>query len=219
MGQAADPEKAVIDVDATSSTGSLSSDGEPYPAGPLVEGNYVWRPAMPVKTLRAAFGEVDVNSRDSFDEVSELTLTHFLGSGAEGTVYKATYRNGQGETISCAVKFALALPDYNPDTHAAVDLLTQRKHKVPLVVYERERQAQLLLRPKSEQQWLDLAGGRVRMVQFLGFQDSACALLLELCPGGHPEEDPAVLQSVGTSSQMSRPRRASKWVISSLATC
>jgi hypothetical protein len=190
----APPGAVVVDVDSQS-TGSTSSDGEPYPAGPLQEGKYIWRPDVPITVFKAPFGEYDRQSSDAIHEVSELTLTDFLGSGAEGTVYRASYCNSRGETIQCAVKFSLALSDYNPDTHAAVDLLTQRKHSVLLQPYEREKEAQLLLRPKSEQQWRDLAQGTVRIVQFLGFQDSACALLLELCDGGHPEEDDAVMES------------------------
>merc|ERR1711920_852025 len=42
----------------------------------------------------------------------------------------------------------------------------------------------------------DIANGPVRMVQFIGFNDSCSALLLELCEGGRPDPLPAVMESV-----------------------
>jgi len=185
-----DQETAEPDEDESS-----SSDGEPYPSGPLQEGPYYWRPEVPFKVFSALYGEAGGGGTTAFHEVPQLILTDFLGSGAEGTVYKASYCDSHGETVHCAVKFALVNTDHNPDTHAAVDMLTQKKHKKQLASYESEKKALHLLRPKNQQQWLDFANSPVRMMQFRGFNDSFSALLLELCEGGRPLSSPALMES------------------------
>jgi hypothetical protein len=174
---------------------SSSSDGESYPSGPLQEGPYIWRPEVPFKVFSAHYEEAGGSRTTAFHEVSQLTLTDFLGSGAEGTVYKASYCDSHGGTVHCAIKFALVNTDQNPDTHPGVDMLTQKKYKKPLSSYESEKKALHLLRPKNEQQWRDFATSPVRMMQFLGFNDSVSALLLEPLEGGRPDPKLALMES------------------------
>jgi len=176
---------------AASASASSASSASGPPPGPLPEGEYGWEPAAPCRVFGSRFAPEDDAPAH---EVSRLRLTRFLGSGASGTVYEASYDVG-GEARFCAVKFAGSFPDHSPDSHAAIDLLA-RPRKSPSPGYEGEKRALQLLRPRSEAQWQERACGPVRLMQFLGFQDACEALLLELCEGGHPEPDPALMASV-----------------------
>ena len=182
----------VVSPASGGSEGSSASGASRPPPGPLPEGEYHWEPAAPCRVFGGRFAAPEDGA--PAHEVSRLRLTHFLGSGASGTVYGASYDVG-GEARTCAVKFAGSFPDHSPDSHAAIDLLA-RPRASPSPGYECERRALQLLRPRSEAEWRERACGPVRLMQFLGFHDACEALLLQLCEGGHPEPDPALMESV-----------------------
>eukprot|EP00931_Biecheleriopsis_adriatica_P089519 TRINITY_DN63634_c0_g1_i1.p1 TRINITY_DN63634_c0_g1~~TRINITY_DN63634_c0_g1_i1.p1 ORF type:complete len:362 (+),score=64.77 TRINITY_DN63634_c0_g1_i1:44-1087(+) len=172
--------------DAASEQKAAEEEEDTAP-GLLHEGPYVWRPSVPVKTFNAKFAELDeeVDAPDS--EVQEITLTAFLGSGAEGTVYEGRCAM-RGKVSSCAVKFAGAFPDHSPRAHAAVDMLAN-VDTPPSQAHESELRALRLLRPRTEAQWQSLACGPVRLNQLYGFHETTGALILELCEGRHPSGD------------------------------
>eukprot|EP00931_Biecheleriopsis_adriatica_P043814 TRINITY_DN25036_c0_g1_i1.p1 TRINITY_DN25036_c0_g1~~TRINITY_DN25036_c0_g1_i1.p1 ORF type:complete len:330 (+),score=54.25 TRINITY_DN25036_c0_g1_i1:74-1063(+) len=184
-------------TDDADSIFSGSSAGSPFPPGPLQEGDFIWKPKAPIKIFSTTFGPVTGNDAAQFDEVFELRITHFLGSGAEGTVYKASCCCGKmGGTGVVAVKFAGAFADFEPNTHAALEMLVERKGNSALQVYQRGKAALQFLRPSSEEEWSSVASGPLRLVQYLGFHDDSEALLMQFCEGCHPESSDGLTASV-----------------------
>eukprot|EP00930_Biecheleria_cincta_P099485 TRINITY_DN91109_c0_g1_i1.p1 TRINITY_DN91109_c0_g1~~TRINITY_DN91109_c0_g1_i1.p1 ORF type:complete len:318 (-),score=62.61 TRINITY_DN91109_c0_g1_i1:32-985(-) len=163
---------------------------------PLIEGDYIWKPAVPMKMFKAKFGDADWADDTLFEEVQQLTLSHFLGWGAAGTVYKASYENSAGEKHVVAVKFVGVIPECRPDSHTGIDMLMQRDLKRWSSIYEAEKGAFGLLRTKTESHWHKYTHGHVRMLQMLGFHDAGQALLVEYISGSHPESGDAVMESV-----------------------
>lgn len=189
--------KVVAEPDDTDSICSGSSACLPFPPGPLHEGDYIWKPKSPIQMFSKGFGLVAWNDAAHFSELFELRITHFLGSGAEGTVYKASYSCCKtGNTQVVAIKFAGAFADFEPNTHAALELLLERKGNSAHQVYQRGKAALQLLRPTSEEEWSSVASGLLRLVQCLGFHDDSEALLMQFCEGCHPESSDALMASV-----------------------
>merc|ERR1712048_236560 len=97
------------------STSSFSVESA-HPPGPLKEGVYLWRPSVPCRLYKSSYGAVErADERNSLYDVEQLELTHFLGSGAGGTVYLASYCNSIGKPSLCAVKFSGTIAKYQPN--------------------------------------------------------------------------------------------------------
>lgn len=167
--------------------GSDVDDDETSSPGPLAEGAFVWKPVAPIQIFSCGFG--DVVGEGCLQEVTELTLTEFLGSGAEGTVYRGAFAGPDGCEVPCALKFCQIFEEPDPGTHEALRLLTREEGKAQPQGYLREKRAMEMLRPKDSVQYQEFAGSRIRLVQFLGFHDQTAALVLELCEGTSPALD------------------------------